>query len=151
MKYLLFCLTLVLVQQHSHAQQTAPSPSLYETISQLDSLLFNAYNTRDLEKMKSFFDEDLEFYHDKGGLQNYSAVEEGFKNIFNQQNPPTRMLVDGSLEVYPIKDFGAIQTGRHTFCHPENGKQDCGTFKFMHVWQNINGKWKIKRIVSYDH
>ena len=46
-----------------------------------------------------------------------------------------RQLVPGSLEVYPIKDYGAIETGRHTFTHTENGKPQVGTFKFMQIWQ----------------
>jgi hypothetical protein len=59
--------------------------------------------------------------------------------------------VEGSLEVHPIKDFGAIHIGKHTFCHWENEKNDCGTFKFLMIWQKKNGGWKISRVVSYDH
>jgi hypothetical protein len=62
-----------------------------------------------------------------------------------------RTLVPGSLEIYPVKDYGAIETGRHTFCHTENGQEICGTFKFVHVWQRKNDRWKITRIITYDH
>ncbi|HEX5791791.1 MAG TPA: hypothetical protein VFY01_00850, partial [Rheinheimera sp.] len=63
----------------------------------------------------------------------------------------TRELVAGSTEVYPIKDFGAIQTGQHRFCHTENAKPDCNVFKFLHIWKQQNARWTVVRVVSYDH
>ena len=78
-----------------------------------------------------------------------------FKSIFDRyktQNTPIRRdLVAGSLEVHPIKGYGAIHIGKHTFCHWENGKNDCGTYKFLMIWQKKDGIWKISRVVSYDH
>jgi hypothetical protein len=62
-----------------------------------------------------------------------------------------RDLVKGSLEVYPVKDYGAIETCLHKFCHVENGKDDCGTFKNVMVWQKKDGQWKVTRVISYDH
>lgn len=126
------------------------SQSLYDSIVHMDSILFNAFNGRDLETLKTLFTEDLEFYHDNGGLSGYEENMENFKNNFAKDNKLNRKLVKGSTEVFPIKDYGAIQIGMHTFCHIENGKEDCGTFKFLHVWQNKNG-WKISRVISYDH
>lgn len=125
--------------------------ALYNEIAHMDSVLFNAYNTQDIETMKKLFTEDLEFYHDKGGLSFYGQNIEAFKNHFERTEKINRTLVKGSLEVYPIKDYGAIEIGSHTFCHKENGQDDCGTFKFVHIWQKKDGNWKISRIVSYDH
>jgi ketosteroid isomerase-like protein len=127
------------------------SQDLYNEISQMDSVLFTAFNNHDMEKFKSLFTTDLEFYHDKGGLTDYTYTINSFKNTIAQNNGLRRDLLKGSLEVYPIKDYGAIQIGVHTFCHDENGKKDCGSFKFVHVWKKINGEWKISRVVSYDH
>ncbi|RYE14440.1 MAG: nuclear transport factor 2 family protein [Sphingobacteriales bacterium] len=130
---------------------TPVSKPLYDSIAHMDSVLFDAFNSQDLEKIKTIFSPDLEFYHDKGGLDNYIETLKKSKQLFDQNNGLKRTLVAGSMEVYPIKGFGAIQTGLHRFCHPENGKENCGTFKFMHIWQNNNGVWKITRVVSYDH
>jgi hypothetical protein len=61
------------------------------------------------------------------------------------------------LEVYPIKDYGAIEIGAHRFCHKEEGndaspaRTDCGTFKFATVWRKIGDSWKISRVLSYGH
>ncbi len=124
---------------------------LYNEIAHMDSVLFNAYNTQDLEKIKTLFTEDLEFYHDKGGLTHYSENVEAFKKLFSENRGLKRDLVKGSMEVFPIKGYGAVETGSHSFCHMENGKPDCGTFKFLHIWKKENGAWKIARVVSYDH
>ena len=129
----------------------ANSSSLYNEIAHMDSVLFDAFNNRDIERFKTLFTTDLEFYHDKGGLTDYNYSIESLKNTAAQNNGLRRELVKGSLEVYPIKDYGAIQIGTHTFCHPENGKMDCGSFKFVHVWKKINNEWKITRVISYDH
>ncbi|HSZ84411.1 MAG TPA: nuclear transport factor 2 family protein [Puia sp.] len=128
-----------------------PQDSLYYIIQHQDSLLFNAYNTHDLAKIKTYFTDDLEFYHDKGGLTNYVQNMQSFKGNFEKNNGITRSLVSGSLEVYPVKDFGAMEIGEHKFCHEENGKQDCGTFKFAMVWKKTNEGWKISRVISYGH
>lgn len=127
------------------------SQELYDTIALMDSILFTALQQQDTVTAKNLFTKDLEFYHDKGGLSNYQQNMEAFKTLFTKTNGLKRELVKGSLEVYPIKDYGAIQEGKHRFCHPENGQQDCGTFKFIHIWKREEGKWKISRIISYGH
>ncbi len=57
----------------------------------------------------------------------------------------------GSKEVYPIKDYGAIEIGVHRFCHQENGKTQCGSVRFVRVWRRDAGEWRIIRVVSYGH
>lgn len=127
------------------------STELYNAITQMDSLLFDAFNKRNLEIQKDIFATDLEFYHDKGGLTNYSQTIESTRRLFSQDNGLRRTLIPGSLQVYPVKDYGAIQLGRHRFCHQEGGKEDCGTFAFVHIWRKTAGGWKLARVVSYDH
>ncbi len=131
--------------------EKATLQSLYTEIARMDSLLFAAYNSQDVEKMMSFFDPDLEFYHDKGGLTNYAQNEAASREIFSRQQNIRRELVKGSLKVYPVKDYGAMEIGAHQFCHEENGKMDCGTFQFLMIWQKKDGQWKITRVASYDH
>ena len=127
------------------------SKELYDTIAHMDSVLFDAFNNQDLNKQKTIFSTDVEFYHDKGGLTNYNQLIENTQRLFNQNSGLRRTLIQGSLEVYPIKDYGAIEVGIHRFCHQENGKDDCGTFKFLHIWQKKDGIWKLTRVISYDH
>ena len=124
---------------------------LFGKIKELDSLMFQAYNHQDLPKMKSYFTADLEWYQDNGGLLNNETVFNNFQSIFDKKDKLTRELVYGTLEVIPIKGFGAIEIGRHRFKHMENGKLEIGTFRFMMIWKNTNGIWQISRVVSFDH
>ena len=125
--------------------------ALHVEIARMDSLLFAALNARDLTRLKTFFAPDLEFYQDNEGLVRYEQTVRDFESLFAQGNQMRRKLVEGSLEVYPIKDYGAVEMGAHQFCHVENGKDECGTFRFVHLWQRGGGAWKISRVVSYAH
>jgi hypothetical protein len=74
-----------------------------------------------------------------------------FESLFAQGNKMRRKLVEGTLEVYPIKDYGAMELGAHQFCHLENGKDECETFRFVHLGRRGEGTWKISRVVNYSH
>lgn len=124
---------------------------LYGIISRLDSLLFDAFNKRDTAVFNSYFSKDLEFYHDKGGLTGYAHTIGFLQSLIDNKSDLKRTLQKDKLEVYPVPGYGAVETGEHRFCHTENGRQDCGSFKFLHVWKYENGKWKITRAISYDH
>lgn len=145
---LFFCCSYI---NQTCAQAPNTAQTLYAEIAHMDSVLFDAYNSQDIAQLRTLFTEDLEFFHDTGGLNDYEGTISAFKGIFSQDFVITRTLVPESMEVYPIKDYGAVQTGLHQFCHPENGIIDCGSFKFVHVWQKEGGQWRVARIVSYDH
>jgi len=130
------------------------SDSLYRTIAGLDSAMFDAYNKCDLVRLGSFFAEDLEFYHDQTGLARgrqpfLTAIRE---NICGKVR---RDLVKGSLEVYPLKTYGAVETGDHMFCDPRVHRVCDETFsgiaKFVMLWEQKDGAWRITRVISYNH
>lgn len=150
---MLGCSTARSDKSTSSQQYSPPSRELHDTIARMDSLMFAAFNEHNLEKLKTFFSEDLEFYHDKGGVDNYLQTMEKFRTLFanNRNTGLRRDIVKESLEVYPVKDYGAVETCLHRFCHVENGKDDCGTFKNIMIWQRKNGEWKVTRVVSYGH
>jgi ketosteroid isomerase-like protein len=117
----------------------------------MDSLVFNAYNKQDLATFKSLFTDDLEWFQDNGGLIPAKIIFENIEANFKKEFKLTRQLVAGSLEVHPIKDYGAIEIGTHRFRHMENGKEEIATFKFLMIWKRMGDNWKIARVVSYDH
>jgi len=127
------------------------SSELYKEMELADSILFQAFNRQDMITFKAMFTEDLEWFQDNDGLIPYKTIFENFGNTFKNENKLSRVLVKGSLEVHPIKDYGAIQIGSHQFRHFENGKEEVGTFKFLMIWNKKDGNWKISRVVSYDH
>ena len=129
----------------------SPTSPLYQEIATQDSALSTAFNTHDLNAVMNLFTGDVEFYHDQGGQQSHTEVRTGFGTLFGRNDGIRRSLVPGSLRVFPIKNFGAIELGTHQFCHTENGKPDCGSFEFVQLWKNVGGQWKIARVVSYGH
>lgn len=126
---------------------------LYDSIAYLDSMFFNAFNTKDLDALEVFLSDSLEFYHDLGGVTNYTQNIDAFKRTFDSERKLRRELVKGSLEVYPIHDYGAVEMGIHRFYATEKGQQEklSSEAKFVQVWQKKNGAWKITRIISYGH
>lgn len=129
------------------------APELVATIAALDSAMFAAFNAHDLEDLGRWFTPDLEFYHDKGGLTGYDSTMNSFRGLFarNAKTGLHRELVPGSFEVYPIGDFGLLEVCEHRFCHTDNGKEDCGTFKNIMVWRKEGTGYKVSRVISYDH
>ena len=140
----------------ANAQTTAfkpKDPALFKVIAHMDSVMFNAFNSRNLDVLKTLFAADVEFYNDGKGLTGYDGTMAGFKGIFeNKQAADLRRdLLPESLEVYPMPGFGAIEMGTHRFTHTENGQPVIGIMKFVHIWQYKNGQWKVTRVVSVGH
>src|SRR5215212_9960133 len=94
-----------------NAQEKKVAPTtqqLFTQIAHMDSLFFDAYNTQNLDTIKSLFTEDLEWFQDNGGLLTPKVIFEAFESNFKKEHKLTRMLLKGSLEIHPIKDYGAI-------------------------------------------
>lgn len=124
---------------------------LFATIYKQDSLFFSAFNEKNINAFSTFLDSSLEFYHDKGGLTDRIYSITSLKNVAANVPDLKRTLLKETMEVYSIPNYGAVQIAQHRFCHIENGKMDCGTFKFIHVWKKTEEGWKITRIISVDH
>jgi quercetin dioxygenase-like cupin family protein len=132
--------------------QDAPV-ELFQTISSLDSAVFEAFNqcssAEQLEKHASYFAPDVEFYHDTGGVtwtrdQMLANTRKYVCGKFRRE------LIPASLKIFPIKEFGAVEQGVHQFCQFKSG--DCeGKADFVMVWRNLGGAWQITRVLSYGH
>jgi hypothetical protein len=133
--------------------QTTSDESLAETIASLDSQVFDAFNRcadpAQLEAHAAFFAEDVEFYHDTGGVT-WNRAEMLANTKQYACGHYTRELVRGSVSVYPVKDFGAIEQGRHRFCQVGSGTCE-GQAEFVMVWRRTDAGWKITRVLSYGH
>lgn len=144
--FLSYCTTAE--KELSKNEYKPDSQALYDSIVYADSVFFGAYNICDTVTMASMISEDLEFYHDQGGLMTSkdSVLEATKKNICGKV---TRELVKGSIEVYPIAGYGAVEMGEHFFHNnqePEPAEHAIG--KFVHLWKNENGNWRLTRIIS---
>ena len=147
----IFIYSNALAQNQNERKVANTQIELFNKLANLDSSLFAAYNSKNLNLMKTYFTKDLEWYQDNGGLIDFEKVFSNFQSIFNRDYDLKRNLIRESLEVHPIEGYGAIEIGKHQFKHIENGKLEIGTFKFVMIWKNDNGNWKISRVISYDH
>ncbi|MEL1243905.1 nuclear transport factor 2 family protein [Flavobacterium sp. DGU11] len=151
----MLCLSGIGYCQQKEAGYPTSQKELEQTIIALDAAAFDAYNNCDLEKSRTFFTEDVEFYHDKGGFMKGvdKLMESTKKNICgNPKQKIRREAVTDTFKVYPLDGYGAILTGDHLFYITENGKERLtGKAKFTHVWLLKDGKWKMARVLSYDH
>lgn len=121
--------------------------ALQHKIEELDSIFFTAYNTCDLNQQSELISEDIEFFHDKGGLStSKSDIMEAMKN--NICGKVTRELIKGSIEVYPILNYGAVQIGYHKFFNNQEPDAISNPSKFITIWKNENNTWQMSRIVS---
>lgn len=126
---------------------------LFDTVSKLDKDFFDTFNhcasPEQLQKHADYLVPNLEFYHDKGGVtwsrQDYLANTK--RNVCGQFR---RELIAGSLQVFPVKDFGAIEQGKQKFCWLKSGK--CfGEAQFLILWHHLDDRWVITRVFSYGH
>jgi ketosteroid isomerase-like protein len=146
----LLCGGIVCLSLQAHAQSSTKSKdSLTETVHALDAKLFDAYNHCDLETLGSMVSDDLEFYHDQTGLMMGKA---SFLAAIKQNicGKVQRTLLEDTLEVHPLKGYGAVEIGIHRFHHP-NEPDNVGDARFVTIWHDDNGVWKVTRVISYDH
>lgn len=156
----LACTVLALAAPVVSAAAVSTSPddsseqqSLFRTVSKLDADFFDAFNhcaaPGQLQKHASYLVPNLEFYHDKGGVtwsrRDYLANTRN--HVCGQFR---RELIAGSLQIFPIKDYGAIEQGRQKFCWLKSGK--CfGEAQFLILWHHLDNRWVITRVFSYGH
>jgi Domain of unknown function (DUF4440) len=150
--FLIVLITLVAsVNVHAQNQDTysykPKSQALYDTIVHMDSVYFNAYNNCDMDKQAAIYADSIEFYHDGSGLE--TSKKELLKAIKeNICGKVTRELVKGSIEVYAIPDFGAIEMGLHKFINHAANNALSKPDKFVIVWRHLNNQWRIYRVIS---
>ena len=156
-----FSLLIIMMISALTIGQVKTDSELFLILKKNDSLLFDVgFNKCDLSSFEHLISQDLEFYHDQGGLT--TNKEDFLKNVRNNicsspDKKPIRKLKEESLEVFPLYNngqlYGAIQKGEHSFFIKEPGKEiyPTSTAKFTHVWLLKDGRWVLKRVLSYDH
>ena len=125
-----------------------------------DSMFWQSYNRCDTAGYDQFFSNDVEFYHDKGGITlgaDNMALSIKKNLCSNSDFRIRREEVKGTVKVFPLQNngviYGTILSGEHFFYISEKGKAERldGKAKFTHLWLLKEGVWKMTRILSYDH
>ncbi len=141
--------------------QVDRNTELFQNLKKKDSIIFDlSFNRCKISVLDDIISEDLEFYHDTGGitLGKEQFIQSVKNNICSNPNSkPVRELIANSLQVYPLynndgKLYGAIQKGDHHFYLKESGKiRPTVSSKFTHLWILKDNKWTLKRVLSYHH
>lgn len=121
-----------------------------------DTQFWQAYNACDMKTMGDLLTADVEFYHDKTGL---TTSRQGVVDSLRKgpcADPKMRLrreAVAESLRFHPLKGGYAILSGRHRFYVHEADKPERldGQAEFTTVWQQGAGRWRMHRVLSYDH
>lgn len=128
-------------------------PALTDLVAGLDTQLFDSFNRcadpAQLARHAALFDEKVEFYHDRGGVTwtRERMLENTRRNVCGKIR---RELVQGSLRVYPLPGFGAMEIGEHRFCAPDGGACE-GRGEFVVLWHRDGDAWRATRVLSYAH
>ena len=152
---LIVCFTI-----HMGFAQVNRDSSVFIALKKADSLLFKeGFNTCNFDALKKVLHQDLEFLHDQNGTRNSAQFYKAFSESIcaNANFKPIRQLVEETLQVFVLKNegkvYGAIQTGAHIFYIKEPNKILYANeqAKFINTWVLVNGNWKLKSILSYEH
>lgn len=161
---LLISTYLIMLTLSAQAQETpAEDPiadysqaELEREVLAVDNAMFeSAFGGCDADFLKKVYPDDHEFYHDIVGAQHDS--EEFWIGLFDDEfcteKPIKRELVEGSHEVYPMHNYGALVYGENRYyVKNENGEYKLDdTGKYMHLWRLNDGQWELTRAISYDH
>lgn len=158
--FLAFVLILLFGGTQTTLAQSSENTTLFKDILALDSEIFDqGFNQCKPNIFEARTDEQLEFFHDKGGIQNRKQFLEAIKrNICSNLNEkPIRTLVPGSSQVFPLENngvlYGAIHHGSHQFhtIGKDLATEGYTVARFTHVWLLRNGIWKLKTALSFDH
>ena len=146
------CFLAALPAAHASPPERSPE-ELTRVVVELDSAVFDSFNRcsypGELARHAGYFAEDVEFYHDNGGVT-WNRDDMLARTRDNACGKYRRELVEGSLEVYPIKGFGAIAQGTHRFCEATSSACD-GLADFVMVWREQEESWQLTRVLSYGH
>jgi ketosteroid isomerase-like protein len=156
-------LILAAASSPAFAQTAGPAQTRqqFDEVVAADQALFSAFFDRcDMETLAKMVTDDFEMFHDKNGYMTKSGKEflDGIKATCARQKTgedyrARRELVPGTLKVYPLDNYGAIETGVHRFYQLLPGKPEklVEVSQFTHVWKKEEGVWKLARALSYDH
>jgi len=139
----------------------ALTQELHNEIAAMDLRLFAAvFDTCDIPALATLVADDFEFYHDKDGLSSTSGAQfvKAIEGTCERQKSgedyrARRELVAGSLRVYPLNNYGAIEIGEHRFYQllPGQPEKLVEISLFTNVWKKEESGWKLTRVLSYGH
>jgi hypothetical protein len=152
--------SLAILQQATPIPALVDGPALTDAIAAQDTALFDVMFERcEPTALADLVSDDLEFYHDRGGLMATRAVfVEDYRKSCEAKKAPDawrsrRELVPGSMRVYAIPGVGAVEEGAHLFYERQGDGPEklVGRARFSNLWRLEEGHWRLARAFSIDH
>ena len=118
------------------------------------ALLAAFFDRCDVPALTALIADDFEMFHDKGGRiagsgKEFIASIEGTcaRQKTGEDYRARREPIPGTLKVYPLNNYGAVETGEHRFYQLLPGKPEklVEIALFTHVWKKEPGRWKLAR------
>lgn len=140
--------------------QGSSTEDLEAAILRMDNIVFElGFNRCEIPAVASALSDDLEFYHDVGGIQDRDAFLTAFSDNICGGNPlkPIRKVVPDTQRIFPLEAdgvlYGAIQLGDHNFYEQANDGTETltGSAAFTTLWLLTGDQWKMHRVLSFDH
>ena len=135
--------------------------ALTEAVTARDAAFFALFfEGCDPERLAEMVTDDFEFFDDRGGLMTTTGTEfvDQYRTRCEARRAPDgwrtrRELVPGTLQIYRMNAYGAVETGEHRFYEAQGDGPLAlaGRAKFSQIWKLENGHWKLARVFSYDH
>lgn len=136
------------------------NPATLAEVKAADAAYWKAYNSCDYPAMDALTADNVEFYHDLGGITNGRAAltDSVRKNICGTAGMAIRRVVqDQQVQTFLLNRgrevYGAIVTGRHEFTQAKDGGAAVPADQalFTMLWLRDGKDWKLSRVMSYEH
>lgn len=126
-----------------------------------DARLFSVFfEGCDPAALRAMLTDDFEFFDDRGGRVATDAdgfVAQYAARCQDRSAPDAwrtrREALPDGLAVYPINNYGAVETGQHVFYERQGDGPETrvGRARFTQMWKQEGPEWKLARVFSYDH
>ncbi|QCP10214.1 DUF4440 domain-containing protein [Pseudoduganella umbonata] len=138
------------------------NPGLLAEVKTADAAYWKAYNDCDYAALDKLTAENVEFYHDQGGVTNGRAAltDSVRKNICGRRPAVavTRSAQEKDVQIFLLNRgpdvYGALVTGKHAFAEGPVGSRvaPVGQALYSTLWlRGADKGWTISRVISYDH
>jgi hypothetical protein len=134
---------------------------LDRAIAARDAELFHlVFEECDPPRLRTMVDPGFEMFHDKDGFVARSGedfIADYAKSCEEKKAPDAwrsrREIVAGTMRVYPVRGYGAIEEADHVFYERQGDGPEklVGKAHLVHVWALSEQGWRIARALSYGH
>jgi hypothetical protein len=138
-------------------QQASDSSLAASSVASANEEFWAAFNACNGERMAGLFTANVEFYHDREGMNQTRDVVAA-SMLAGPCDPSSeyrlrREAIEGSEQFHPLAGGFALLSGEHRFFARQlDGPERHDTMASFHtIWELGAQGWQMRRIISFDH